>query len=87
MYDIILALYEKYMITGQGPLEWCLNFSTGTELYQTLEHYACGDGVYESLSTLSIQTRDQLENAIRVCDIEELMDCFYALWPGDCPQR
>jgi len=81
MYDIFLALYEKYMISGQGTLEWCMNFSTGTELYQTLEHYACGDGVYESLSTLSVRTREQIENAIRVCDIQALTDCIEDVWP------
>ena len=79
MYDIFLALYEKFIASGGaygGPFEWCLNFAVGTEYYSLLEQHACYERTLANYATITIDNWHLVYNIIDQCRFDELRSCY-----------
>ena len=75
MYEIILAIYQKFLISGAESFEFCLNFAIGTEYYNLLEQHACQ--WWSAPISVSSEVLDLVEDVIDACRIRELRSCYH----------
>ena len=77
MYDIFLALYEKFITSGGDSLEWCLNFAIGTDYYNLLEQHACQWWTIDNYPVTTDDNVNLVEDVIDACRIRELRSCYH----------
>tara|TARA_R100001244_G_C5075660_1_gene112537 strand:- start:205 stop:465 length:261 start_codon:yes stop_codon:yes gene_type:complete len=81
MLDIILALCDNVITSGQITVEMCQQFAVGTEYYSLLEQWACRDWTLIGHVNLSEQEIYDINDTIirdivNACDIESLRVCY-----------
>ena len=77
MYEIILAIYQKFLISGAESFEFCLNFAIGTEYYNLLEQYSpCNWHTLPASVTTTMKWI--VHDVVYACDIDSLIEgCYY----------